>query len=190
MLHAHKRRALEGVAVGAAMTLLVACGSTASPNTSAAASAAASVAASVASPEASAAASASPPATLSKLSFKGDTALTGGGNNSAQLQALLGALGKTASDVSIAVGAGEGITVGVYQINGVDANTLMGVLGQAAQQGQTGSTVTDASKGGKSVKVLSGGSTSTAVYFYAHGDLLFFVSGDDAKATDALTKLP
>jgi hypothetical protein len=223
-IHESVRRSATAIgALLAGTTLVVACGSTASPNPSAAVSAAASVAASVASVAPSGAASPSAAAsggasagpsiafpsgfnqapelekqipdqvggeTLSKLSFKGDTALTGGGNSSAQLQALLGALGKSASDISFAVGAGTGITVGVYQINGVDANTLMGVLGQAVQQGQAGSSISDATKGGKSVKVLTGGSASTSVYFYAHGDLLFFVSGDDAKATEALTKLP
>jgi hypothetical protein len=129
--------------------------------------------------------------TLQKFSFAGATALAGS-TESNELKAALGALGKSINDVSLAVAAGTGVSIGAYRISGVDSSRLLTVMQGAMAQGSGAFTLSDGTKGGKSVKIgtpsVGGGET---IYFYPHGDVLFFVTGsDDAKVTEAISKLP
>jgi hypothetical protein len=131
--------------------------------------------------------------TLQKLSFTG-AGLAGsatGSDTNKDVEAALGLLGKSLDDVSVAVAGGEGISVGLYQVAGVDASRLLDVLNQAATQGGEGLNLSDANKGGKSVRKGTDASSGETIYFYPRGDILFFVTGDDdALVTQALQELP
>lgn len=127
--------------------------------------------------------------TLQKFSFQGSQVLAGS-SQAPEIQGALGALGKSINDVSFAVAAGADVQIGAYRIAGVDANRLLDVVAQAAQSSGSPIPLTDANKGGKSVKVGDTGGGSPT-YFYPHSDILFFVTGsDDAKVTAALQALP
>ena len=107
-----------------------------------------------------------------------------------EIQAALGAVGKTIDDVSFAIAGASDVQIGAYRVAGVDANQLLTYLQQAMSSGGSAMDITDGNKGGKAVKVGTD-SSGSATYFYAHGDILFFVTGDDdAKVTEALSKLP
>ncbi|HEY3522587.1 MAG TPA: hypothetical protein VGK63_02695 [Candidatus Limnocylindrales bacterium] len=128
--------------------------------------------------------------TLQKFSFTGAGIAAGGGDDTKDLEAALGLLGKSLSDVSFAVAGADKVTVGAYRINGIDAGRLLDVINQAAAQSGEAIDLSDTNKGGKSVKkgTESGGDT---IYFYPHGDILYFVTGDDdALVTQALQELP
>ena len=131
--------------------------------------------------------------TLQKLSVKGESVFTSGGSTSAAVQAALASIGKSINDVSFALAGGEGVQVGVYKVNGADANNVLTLLLQASKQGGGAfGDVTDTNKGGKAVKLAKAtAATGNDIYFYPHGDTLFFAGGDnDAAVTEALSKLP
>ncbi len=130
--------------------------------------------------------------TLQKLSFSGASVLNNpAGQTAPQIQQALGALGKSVNDVSIAIAGSSSVQIGAYRVAGVDGNTLLGLIQQAMAQGGSAMTMTDANVGGKSVKVGTESGSGTTEYFYAHGDVLFFVTADtDALVNEALSKLP
>ena len=77
------------------------------------------------------------------------------------------------------------------KISGADANMVLNAFVQAALKDQTGSSTSDESISGKSVKKVTTTTTATPSYVYAHGDVVFFVSGDDMTlVTEAFSKLP
>ncbi len=136
--------------------------------------------------------------TLQKLSFKGNSSFLAGAGQSDQLQSLQGALqglGKSMTDVGIAIAvptdtsAGDSISVGVYQISGIDANAFWGAMQTAFASAAANAQISDANVGGKAVKKVV--STDSTAYIYPHGDMLFFVSGkDDSLIAQALSALP
>lgn len=124
--------------------------------------------------------------TLTKLSFKGNE-LEASGQGVTDVQGALSTLGKSLDDVTFAIAGGSKVQVGAYRIDGVDGEALLTIITNSMTQGGS-KPVSVVDKGGKSVKVVSG--TDTA-YFYARGDIVFFVAGgDDAAITEALSKLP
>jgi hypothetical protein len=135
---------------------------------------------------------------LQKLSFKGDSSFLGAAGQSSQMQSIqaaLAGLGKSMSDVGIAIAvpvdtsAGDSISVGAYQIAGVDASAFWGAMQSAFAKAASDAQVSDANVGGKSVKKVV--ATDTTTYIYPHGDTLFFVSGkDDSLVSQALSQLP
>jgi hypothetical protein len=105
-------------------------------------------------------------------------------------KAILQALGKQASDVSLAIAGAptSGCTAGIFRISGVDQNLLQQAF--LAQEQQAGVTPTQASVGGKSVFVAtqSGGANE---YVYFKGDAAIFAQGkDEASAASVLQQLP
>jgi|tagenome__1003787_1003787.scaffolds.fasta_scaffold20892028_2 hypothetical protein len=125
---------------------------------------------------------------LQKLSFNGAGALAGG-TDSQDFQQLLTTLGKSPADFSLAVAGGANVSVGVFRVAGIDGNVLLNAFIEAAKKGDSATQVTDASRGGKSVKKVATGSETT--YAYATGDKVFFVqSSTDALVDEALSKLP
>jgi hypothetical protein len=111
------------------------------------------------------------------------------GTSSKDIQTALQQLGKSPSDLSVGSGGNALLAIIAFRVKGVPAEQF---LGQYINSAAAGSTVTDASFGGKSVKkVVTGG--QVAAYLYLHGDVLWTVSGNnlsDALLTEAFSKLP
>lgn len=126
---------------------------------------------------------------LQKLSFSGTGTFASGGSDSQDFVDLLTALGKSPSDFSLAVAGGDNVSIGVFRVAGVDGNLLLNAFVQAAQKDDTSTQVSDANRGGKSVKKVVSGSDTT--YAYASGDKVFFVQSEtDALVDQALSTLP
>lgn len=111
------------------------------------------------------------------------------GAGSKDIETALQQLGKTPSDLSVGSGGNTKVTIFAFRIKGVPADQF---LGKYLSSTAVGSTVTDASFGGKSVKkVVTGGQVSA--YLYLSGDILWTVGGNaptDALLTEAFSKLP
>jgi hypothetical protein len=111
------------------------------------------------------------------------------GTSSKDIQKALQQLGKSPSDLSVGSGGNALLTIFAFRVKGVPAEQF---LGQYINSAAAGSTVTDASFGGKSVKkVVTGG--QVAAYLYLRGDVLWTVGGNnpsDALLTEAFSKLP
>jgi len=131
--------------------------------------------------------------TLQKFSFQGAGAFSSGASGSQELQDALGQIGKSPNDVSFAVAAStdSGLTIGAFRVNGADANNVVSAFIQAGQKANPGTTVSDASMSGKSVKKVVDPSETKPTYVYAHGDVMFFVQADsDALLNEVFGKLP
>jgi hypothetical protein len=131
--------------------------------------------------------------TLQKFSFQGAGAFSSGASGSQELQDALGQIGKSPNDVSFAVAAStdSGLTIGAFRVNGADANNVVSAFIQAGQKANPGTTVSDASISGKSVKKVVDPSETKPTYVYAHGDVMFFVQADsDALLNEVFGKLP
>ena len=204
----------RALAIGAASALAVAaCGSTTpattptpAPTTAAATQAAASVAPASAGPGFSFALpsgfNADPeleamlPAELGgtpvlKFSMGGGSFIGSGQQGTEELAAALAQLGKSPSDLTVAIGTGGTVAVFAWRINGIDATTFYAAFLGMAGQGQ-GSTVTDASFGGKAVKKVVSDAGET-IYLYTKDDVLFGVGGTsvtDDQLNEAFSKLP
>jgi hypothetical protein len=134
-------------------------------------------------------------ATLQKFSFKGAEFLSSGDASTKEFTDLLGAIGKSPADLSMAIAADPtstaDVTVGAFKVSGADANVLLNAFIQSGIKQSAGATSTDVNISGKSVKKVSTPGDSSPTYAYAHGDIVFFVTGtDDALIAEALSKLP
>jgi hypothetical protein len=124
---------------------------------------------------------------LQKLSFKGSGSLAAGSGQ--DFLDLLGALGKSPDDFSLAVAGGQGGSVGAFRVAGTDGNVLLSAFIDAAKKDDATTQTTDANRGGKAIKKVVSGTDTT--YAYASGDKVFFVQSDkDALVDEALSKLP
>jgi hypothetical protein len=128
--------------------------------------------------------------TLQVLSMKG-TDFMGSGAAGTEIAPVLQQLGKTPADLSVAFGGTMNISVFAFRVQGVPADQFLSAYIQSTQSAQ-GSTITDTSFGGKSVKkVVATG--QDAVYLYLHGDVVWTVGGTgltDALLNEAFSKLP
>ncbi len=128
--------------------------------------------------------------TLTVLSMRGSDFM-GSGASGDEIGPILQQLGKTPADLSVAFGSAMNIQVFAFRIQGVAADQFLNAYVQGAQSAQ-GSTITDASFGGKPVKkVVSTG--QDAVYLYLHNDVVWTVGGTgltDALLNEAFSKLP
>jgi hypothetical protein len=206
------RRTTVAAIVAGALIVLWGCGAAATPIPSAAApsqapSVAPSVAESAAASEAPAASQASPgfslpseakdleallPSTVcgaaaTKVSMNGQSFLSGSGN---EFAGALSALGKSPSDVSVAVAAAAGGCSAVaIRIAGIDQNALQSAMLAAAQKG-SGTAPTQSSIGGKTVYVAPDSSGKKS-YVYFKGDTMFIAEADtDANAAAIIQALP
>jgi hypothetical protein len=105
----------------------------------------------------------------------------------------LAGLGKTPSDVSMAIAAPlaaeSGCGAGVFRISGADTNRLQEVFVQSAEA--EGSTATSTTLGDKGVVILATAGEATKQYVYFAGDAIFFaVAPDDATAETILSAMP
>ena len=128
--------------------------------------------------------------TLTVRSMSGTDFMAFGGSNNTMGPALE-QLGKTPADLSVAFGGTTdgSVLVFAFRIKGVDAEDFMQAFTSTAGS-TSGSTITDASVAGKSVKkVLTSGQT---VYLYTHGDVVWTVGGTPSAAVldEAFSKLP
>jgi hypothetical protein len=127
--------------------------------------------------------------TAIKLSFSGSTFASSG---DPELKAMLDALGKSAADVSLAVGAAPAAgkcAAGIFRVKGADPNRLQQVF--QAEAAKSGDTYTLKSIGGKDVYVATGASSSSLQYAWIAGDALVFVAADnEAQATEIIAALP
>jgi len=122
-----------------------------------------------------------------KLSQTGPEFMTSGSNE--EFANLLQAIGKSPNDVAYAlsIAGASGCGAGIFRIKGVDANALAAAFAAEAQK--SGDTFTDATIGGKQVKVQTTGSTKSYLYF--KGDaILFATANNDADAASILQQLP
>lgn len=127
---------------------------------------------------------------LNVLSMSGDQFM--GEGASPELVDALGALGKEASDLSVAFGANGSVVIIAFRLDGVSGQALLTALFQAVQQ-ENGSTVTDVSISGKSIKKLVSTDTEETLYIYAASDVVFSVVGDgisNAQLDEIFSKLP
>jgi hypothetical protein len=131
---------------------------------------------------------------LQVISVSGSDFLTAG--SAPELQQVLTQLGKQPSDLSVAFGGTEEVSVIAYRIKGVPAAQSFGALLQAYGK-EIDATVSDASFGGKSVKkAVPKDTTEDTTYIYTSNDVVFVVGPGGADAiSDALlnetfSKLP
>jgi hypothetical protein len=124
--------------------------------------------------------------TALKASMSGDQFMA---TADATFKAILGSLGKQASDVSFAIAgaATSGCSAGIFRIAGVDQNLLQQTF--VAEEQKTGVTVSQGSVGGKSVYISSQSGGKEYVYF--KGDAVIFAQAkDEASAAGILQQLP
>jgi hypothetical protein len=111
------------------------------------------------------------------------------GAASKDVQTALQQLGKTPADLSVGVGSTSTLTIYAFRIKGVPADQF---LGKYLSSTAVGSSVTDASFGGKTVKKVTTNG-QVAAYLYLSGEMLWTVGGaspSDALLTEAFSKLP
>ena len=110
-----------------------------------------------------------------------------------ELQAVLDALHRQPSDVSVAFGGNLAVTIIAIRIKDVPATVIRDSLLQAFQTG-TGATSSDVTYGDKPVrKVVSANASEGVRYIYTRDDVVFTVGGNhvtDAILTEAFSKLP
>jgi hypothetical protein len=122
-----------------------------------------------------------------KVSMNGQSFLSGSGS---EFAGALSALGKSPSDVSVAVAAAAGGCSAVaIRIAGIDQNTLQSAMLAAAQKG-SGTAPTQSSIGGKTVYVAPDSSGKKS-YVYFKGDTMFIAEADtDANAAAIVQAFP
>ena len=107
-----------------------------------------------------------------------------------ELRNALTALGKSPADLSVAFASAGTTTLFAFQVNGVAGSQILSAM--IAQQAP-GSTSTDVSFGGKSVKKVATTDDSTVSYVYTSQDVVFVVAGEDitdAILNEVFSKLP
>jgi hypothetical protein len=116
-----------------------------------------------------------------------------GSGSDAELTAVLTALGKQPSDLSVAFGGNTQVQIVAFQVNGVPGSQILNAF-YTASQASAGSTISDASFGGKSVKKIQPTDlTEDPSYVYTKEDVVFTVGGTeitDALLNEAFSKLP
>jgi len=127
--------------------------------------------------------------------------LFGDEGDTAELDAFLAEIGTSIENVSAAFtlafgpGATEteflGISMGAIRVRNVPSSNVLQAFAIATQREAPGSQIGTATVGGKSVTSLSDPEDAEATtYFYAVGDVVFFVGGTPALVEEAFTKLP
>jgi len=127
--------------------------------------------------------------TVRKQSLSGTTFLATGLPGAAALEALIEGLGKSADDLSVGFGTTTAVTIFAYQIDGLPARQLFAGF-ETALAAAPSVTLTDATVGGRSVKVVT--SPGETTYAYLGGDAVFIIGGTVTPALleEAVLKLP
>lgn len=127
---------------------------------------------------------------LTKFSMTGELFLGMPGGGTEDIEGMLQEFGKDPSDLSVAFGGTDDLSIQAYKIDGVPAGQTYAAYLQLAQA-TGGGVASDASFGGKAVKKVV--SADGTVYVYASGDVLFSIIGDDVSPElldEAFSKLP
>jgi hypothetical protein len=127
-------------------------------------------------------------------SVTGDSLLGGGDPWSAAMQTFLTSKSKAPSDLQYAFTFDPtqalNVNVGVYRVTGIDSSAVHDALIQAWKAGTAGTTVTQATVGGKAVTKGDDGAGDLS-YLYVRDNLVFEVlTNDETAAAAALTALP
>lgn len=128
--------------------------------------------------------------TMTVLSVSGEEFM--GLGAAPELEAMLSALSKSASDMSVAYGSAGNVTIIGFKVAGVPGNTIFTALFDAYKQTNE-STITDVTISGKSVKKVVPTDGTETSYVYAAQDVVFSVGGDgitDAQLNEVFSKLP
>jgi hypothetical protein len=125
------------------------------------------------------------------LSMSGADFMAFGGSSNPMGPAL-GQLGKSPSDLSVAIGQtpNGSVRIVAFRIAGIQASQFLAAYTGTAGNVQ-GTTITDARIGGKAAKKVV--TPSETVYLYLSGDVLWTIGGaalSDATLDEAFTKLP
>jgi hypothetical protein len=109
-----------------------------------------------------------------------------------ELEAMLTAVDKSPSDMSVAFGSAGIVTIIGFKVSGIPGTTIFTALFAAYDQA-SGATITDVSISGKAVKKVVPTDDSGTRYIYAAQDVVFSVGGEgitDALLQEAFSKLP
>ncbi len=112
--------------------------------------------------------------TVVKQSLSGEAFISMGFGGAEALEPILGDLGASVDDLSVAFGSAGAVVLIAYQIDGVPAAQLFSGLEEALQAGQGGS-VTQISVAGRSVTQVSTAGETT--YIYLADDVVFIIGG-------------
>lgn len=133
--------------------------------------------------------------TITKTSMRGNEYLVAADSDPATIK-FIQDLGVSPSDISMALGSGYDQTAGsftamfVLRAAGADPGRLLSAF-ESAMNADTSSPVqwTDATVGGKQVKLVAADSGNT--YVYAKGDVVFWIIASvDADAVEVISNLP
>lgn len=132
---------------------------------------------------------------ITKTSMRGSDYLVDPASDPATIK-FIQDLGVSPNDITMALGSGSSTDSGsfaamfVIRAAGADSNKLLSAF-ETAMNAQSESPVqwTDATVGGKQVKVVAADTGNT--YVYAKGDVVFWILASvDADAVEVLSKLP
>ncbi|HYK95677.1 MAG TPA: hypothetical protein VE011_07435 [Candidatus Dormibacteraeota bacterium] len=130
---------------------------------------------------------------LTTLSMTGDQFIGSGADS--QLSAVLAALNKQPSDLSVAFGGNAKVTVTAFQVKGVSGSQILDAFYNASKS-TLNANITDANIAGKAGKKVTPNDTTQAPsYIYTKDDVVFAIAGasgplTDAQLTEVFQKLP
>ncbi|GEM_PF-3086306 len=130
---------------------------------------------------------------ITTLSMTGDQFVGSGAD--AQLGAVLTALNKQPSDLSVAFGGNSTVTIIAFEVNGVSGSQILDAFYNASKA-TLNATITDVTIAGKAAKKETPtDTTEDPSYIYVKGDVVFSIAGasgplTDAQLTEIFQKLP
>jgi hypothetical protein len=131
---------------------------------------------------------------MTTLSMTGDQFLGSGADT--ELSAVLDALGKQGSDLSVAFGGNSMVQVTAFQVNGVPGSQILDAFYNASKS-SLDATISDVTIAGKAAKKVTPNDTTEAPsYIYVKGDVVFSIAGGgtgpitEAVLTETFQKLP
>jgi hypothetical protein len=130
---------------------------------------------------------------LTTLSMTGDQFIGSGADT--QLAAVLSALNKQPSDLSVAFGGNTAVTVTAFQVKGVSGSQILDAFYNVSKS-TLDANITDVSIAGKAGKKVTPNDTTQDVsYIYTKDDVVFAIAGaggplTDAQLTEIFQKLP
>jgi hypothetical protein len=130
---------------------------------------------------------------LTTLSMTGDQFVGSGAD--ADLVAVLTALNKQPTDLSVAFGGNSIVTIIAFQVSGVSGSQILDAFYNVSKA-SLNATITDVTIAGKAAKKETpSDTTQDPSYVYVKGDVVFSIAGasgplTDAQLTETFQKLP
>jgi hypothetical protein len=130
---------------------------------------------------------------MTTLSMTGDQFVGSGADS--QLTAVLTALNKQASDLSVAFGGNSMVTIIAFQVKGVSGSQILDAFYNASKA-TLNATISDVTIAGKAAKKETPtDTTEDPSYIYVKNDVVFSIAGasgplTDAQLTEIFQKLP